>query len=439
MAQENLRRFLRTELHLDDLRELATCTNDWKRTAPLLGISFCLLIYYFTITVQAWLSFRSPIPFLDYGSLYASVYAWAHHMNPYLDYPLTFHPKLGVRGLFIKAVNLNPPISLYLFRPLAAFGPITSVELWTLVSVCLFCASLVLIIRANPNPALRSRILLILGMAGVWYTFQLGQIYTILLLLTAVAWVSFKKDRYLTAGIAIGLLCALKPNFLIWPVLLILARHRKAGIWAILTFITASAAPLLPSDGLQTYQQWLAACRRFHGIALPNNSAILAMFTRLDPYLGTTHYFRDIGFGVTVVFLLAITLGVMRRAPGVYATSEVALVASLLAGPISWLGYTIVLIPILYEKKLDSLTRVGWVILCIPSLGLALIALKSPAQYVLLGAPYFYGLVLIGGPVICELFGEQSKSERLPKEELSMPTRSLESCLRPYDSYRSEI
>jgi Glycosyltransferase family 87 len=408
------------EIHLRDLRELAKPTNDWAKVGPPLGVAFCLLIYYITVFTQALLSFSSTIPFLDYGSLYASVYAWAHRLNPYLNYPLTNDPKLGVRGLFVHAVNLNPPISLYMFRPIVAVGPIASVELWTLVSVCLFCMSLILVIRANPNPALRTRILLTLGMAGVWYTFQLGQIYMILLFITAIAWWSFKKNDFAIAGIAIGILCALKPTFLIWPVLLILARHIRAGISAILTFAALSMVPLVFGDGVRIYRQWFTACQHFNGIGLPGNSAIMVMFMRLDPYRGITHNFRDIGVAVTIVFLLAIAWCVWRRAPEICKTSEVALVASLLAGPVSWVGYTVVLIPMLYEKRLNSLMRVGWVLLCIPLFLVIGTADSSPVHYVLMGSPYFYGIALIATPLIYDLYRAQTNRQTLSKAELSV-------------------
>ena len=412
---------IKQEIHLRDLVVLARPTNDWLKTAPPLGVAFCLMIYYFTIFFQALLSFYSTIPFLDYGSLYASVYAWSHHLNPYLDYPLTSHPELGIRGLFVHAVNLNPPICLYLFRPIVAFGPIASVELWTLVSVCLFCISLILVIRANPNPALRTRILMTLGMAGVWYTFQYGQIYMILLFLTAVAWWSFKKNDLVIAGISIGILCALKPDFLVWPALLVLARHWRAGISAILTFATVSMVPLVFGDGVRLYGQWLTACNHFNGIELPGNSAIIAMFMRFDPYLGIPHNFRDIGFAVTIAFLLAIAWCVWRKGPDVFRTSEVALVVSVLAGPVSWVGYTVVFIPMLYEKRLNSLMRVGWVLLCIPFPTVIWTALISPMHFALMGSPYFYGIALIGITLIYDLYREQTNRQTLSKAELSVP------------------
>src|SRR5690348_14324591 len=402
---------LRSEIRISDLRDLARRSSDWPRTLPLLGAAFCLLVYYFAIVFQALAGFKNALPLFDYGSLYASVFAWVHHLNPYLDYPLTYHPELDVRGMFVPAINLNPPVSLYLFRPIIAVGPIASAELWALVSVCLFVVSLALIIRANPNPALKVRILMIIGMGGVWYTFEMGQIYMVLLLLTLAAWLAFRRNAFITAGLAIGILCALKPTFLVWPVLLILSRHKKAGISALLTFATASMAPLASANGVELYRLWAAACRGFRGIPLTTNSAIVAVFARLDPYTGITHHYRDLGYALTALRLLAVAGSTFSKAPDVYRISGIALIVSLLAGPVSWAGYTVVLIPMLYERQLDAFMRIGWIILCIPLHVLPWIAMASPAQFALAGSPYFYGLVLIGAPLIYELY--QNREERL--------------------------
>ena len=79
------------------------------------------------------------------------------------------------------------------------------------------------------------------------------------------------------------------------------------------------------------------------------------------------------------------------------------------AGPISWAGYTVILIPMPFERHLNTFMRIGWSMLCIPSFVLYWIALGSPTQFTLLGSPYFYGLILIGAPVIYELYQSQEK------------------------------
>ncbi|WP_105428326.1 glycosyltransferase 87 family protein [Neorhizobium sp. T6_25] len=47
------------------------------------------------------------------------------------------------------------------------------------------------------------------------------------------------------AGIMIGLLISIKPNFAVWPVLLFLAGHRTPSVVAIVTAVVIAAVPLL--------------------------------------------------------------------------------------------------------------------------------------------------------------------------------------------------
>jgi alpha-1,2-mannosyltransferase len=413
------------EIHLRDLSELAKPSNNWVKALPLLGVAFCLVVYYFTLFCQALAGFSNTIPLADYGSLYASVYAWAHHLNPYLDYPMTSHPRLYLLGLYVPAVNLNPPICLYLFRPIIAVGPVASYQWWAFISLCLFCISVVMVIRLNPSPALRMRLLLVLGMGGVWYTFQLGQIYMILLFLTVFVWRAFKKNHLVIAGVAIGILCALKPNFLIWLALLVLARHWKSAISGSLTFVSVSMVPLVFGDGVRTYRQWLTACRHFNGIDLASNSAIIAMLMRLDPYRGIGHDFRNIGIALTIAVSIVIAWCVLRKAPNVYKTSEIALVATLLVGPISWVGYTIMLIPMLYERRLNALMRIGWVLLCIPLFVVSWIVQGTRTALVLMGSPYFYGIILIGMTLMYELCREQTSTQTPSRAALPVPDLSV--------------
>ena len=197
----------------------------------------------------------------------------------------------------------------------------------------------------------------ILGMGGVWYTFQLGQIYTILLLLTTAAWLSLWKRKWVAAGIFIGAVCAVKPNFLVWPVLLVVGRSRKAGYAAIAATVALSSIPLI-SQGPFIFGQWITACRRFNGFELPSNSSFLAMFSRA----GRPGW----GVAITVLMLVIVTGWMMADRHEPLYISEVGILASLFAGPISWLGYTIMLIPVLYNRRMDTLTRIGCVILCIP-------------------------------------------------------------------------
>ena len=76
-------------------------------------------------------------------------------------------------------------------------------------------------------------------------------------------------------------------------------------------------------------------------------------------------------------------------------TSELGILASLFAGPISWVGYTILLIPVLYGKTMNAATRIGCVLRCIPLWFLPIQTLISRAVYILFWTPSFYPLALI--------------------------------------------
>ncbi len=113
-------------------------------------------------------------------------------------------------------------------------------------------------------------------------------------------------------------------------------------------------------------------------------------------------------------------------APDRYRKSEIALLVTLLAGPVNWLGYTIVLNAMLYERRLN-LMRFVWTILCIPLQALAWITLDFSTQFAILGPLYFYGIVLMGSPFVYELYRRQES--RLFHSEAGAPvschTRSI--------------
>ncbi|MGZ4047972.1 MAG: glycosyltransferase 87 family protein, partial [Bacteroidia bacterium] len=118
--------------------------------------------------------------FADYGSIYASTEAWVSHRSPYADYALVYRGTIEQRNISVSSINLNPPISLFLFRPFVSLEPFPSLMVWRAVSLCLFGAALAIVLNSNPNPRLQERMWLVLGMTGIWQTFELNQNYMIL-------------------------------------------------------------------------------------------------------------------------------------------------------------------------------------------------------------------------------------------------------------------
>lgn len=373
----------------------------WYAQVEELSFWICALSCLLLIGIQAFVTFdyNASHSLTDYGSLYASSKLANLHANPYRDDPLVFHIReidrhghdTRLQGSVVNAINLNPPVLLYPFRLLARLNPDASFFAWTCVSATLFCASVVLIIRTYPAQNLKIRILWILSLGAVWYTFRLGQIYMILLFCTTVAWWALRKQKWLTAGIAIGMICAIKPNFLVWPALMVLGRSRKAGFTAFATTATLSAIPLL-TQGPGIYRLWLAACRAFNGYELPGNASLLATFSRAG--------LPTLGLALTLGMLSAAAIWIFVTKPDALFTSEVAILAALFAGPISWLGYSIMLVPVLYGKSMDTLTRVGCLLLCVPIWFVIPYPDTLRATYILFWAPNLYGLGLIASSVV---------------------------------------
>jgi hypothetical protein len=121
---------------------------------------------------------------------------------------------------------------------------------------------------------------------------------------------------------------------------------------------------------------------------LPGNASLLAIFSRAG--------FPQAGFALTVLLLAAVTILVFITKPEPLYASEIGILASLIAGPISWLRYTILLIPVLYGKSMKSLTRIACVLLCITVWVAMANADTSHLTYILLWAPNMYAIGLLG-------------------------------------------
>lgn len=135
-------------------------------------------------TIMVW---RSRNALLDFGSFIAAGKFANADQNPYAtDSPLIFEvffPGVSVGG---SMPNLNPPISIPIFQILAGLDPYVTVNLWRIVAIALYLAALVVLLKTYRNVTIW-RVGWALVLSGFWHTIELGQIYTLLLLLTTLA------------------------------------------------------------------------------------------------------------------------------------------------------------------------------------------------------------------------------------------------------------
>ncbi|MCC6300730.1 MAG: DUF2029 domain-containing protein [Anaerolineales bacterium] len=285
---------------------------------------------------------------LDFGSFYASGLTAQNGGNPYdpnseYIFEIVF-PEVGAGG---RMMNLNPPISVVVFRFLAGHDPFRALFAWQIVSAVLFILSVIILAASYRSHLTPTLVFWVLTLAGFWHTLALGQVYVLLLFLTVTGWVFLQKGKIIPAGIAIGLVVAIKPNFALWVIFLFAAGYYKTAVVSAVAFLTISIIPVI-TYGMEIYPQWLEASVVEQSVLImPGNSSILGLTARFgDNWLGIAVS------GLLVLGLLAIAkIGTTKDMEKSEWVSSLGIIASLLASPISWAGYTILLLPVFFSLR----------------------------------------------------------------------------------------
>ena len=358
-----------------------------------------LIHFFFVAAILLNLApfFDNDNSLMDFGSFYASGLKANRGENPYdpnseYIFDINFS-RVGAGG---KMMNLNPPISVVLFRFLPQFDPNQTLIIWQVTSAILYAGIVFTLARRYQQNITSAKLIWVFTLAGFWHTLVLGQIYIVLLLFTVLGWMYLQEKQFVAAGIAIGLVTAIKPNFIIWPIFLLISGYY-------VTFLTAAASGLLVSlvpllfYGKQIYSQWLEASELHpETIIMPGNNSILGLTTR----------FGDIPLGIIVSIMVVLALLILSKMKSTSMehseyVSGLGIIASLLASPISWTGYTIILLPIYFSlKKWTFPVIISAAILAIPFQIVLQLFQDSFANFVIWGWLYGWGLLtLIGGVV----------------------------------------
>ncbi len=322
----------------------------------------------------------------DFGAFVASARAAAAGLDPYGVYP-PLTPHVVFPGFEAWNPNLNPPVSALLFQAFDIGEPGSAFWVWFWISAGCYVATVALLLWRYAR-GLRAVLLAawMLGLAGFWDTLYLGQIYTPLLLLAVGAWLLLEKGQDVAAGILIGLVVAMKPNFLVWPVLLFLAGRHRPPVAAGATAAVVSLVPLAVF-GPEVYRQWLTLVANDGERAFFLTNASLSGFTAragLD----------EAGLVLSVALLLALAAWAFRTRPGVMKASSVALVASVLASPLGWVHYTLFLLPVLLHHWSRPMTWAAAALLVIPVSTVLGRFGRPPIEQLTYGSVYGWAVVL---------------------------------------------
>ena len=371
-----------------------------ERIASLLGKSFFLSTILIAIVINALFVIPSLDEMHDFGSFIAAGQLANKGKNPYAaDSPLIFSvyfPKINHYGL---APNLNPPISVLFFEGLVHFPTMQVLAVWRIISVLFFLSAVFFLIQNTLMPLapnFAERILLVFALAGFWHAIQLGQIYTFMLLVTTGAWIWLKQNRYIWGGIALGILIAVKPNFVFWGLALAAAKNWKAFFSTVLTAISLSVLPIL-FYGPQIYIWWLEASTIFTPdlLIFPGNNSLQGLTARFG--------YPQLGIMLGIIFAALILILIHKRKFSLTKVNSLGILISLLISPIAWTGYTLSALPILLERRTWNWRFwLAALIFVVPFYVPLVLFQASPFNFIFFGWFYGWGLLILLGETMSE-------------------------------------
>jgi len=356
-----------------------------KRIAPLFVLVLILIINILFVIAN----FDN---LADFGSFIASGRLANMGKNPYsIEYPLVFKVDFGKNGPSGIAPNLNPPISVLLFQWISKFNAHDSMVVWRFFTFTLMFITIYFLHKEYPLPGTTGfiRFFWALCFAGFWHTIELGQIYAILFFLTTSAWILNNKDKKMLAGIFIGFAIAIKPNLIIWAILLLATKNWKVIISAFISGLFLSIIPILTS-GFNIYKQWIE-CIANYGNALldfPANNSFQGLTVRFGSI--------DAGIYLGIVLLLVILVIVYKKHVNKNIINGLGMAASLLISPIAWSGYTLLFMPLFFIiKKWNLSLSIAASILVIPVFIILKIFNINPLTNIIFGWFYGWSILLI--------------------------------------------
>jgi hypothetical protein len=315
---------------------------------------------------EAWFQ-RGSTHYAAFGSYWVSGSAVSHRLNPYAAYPETSRSHILTLGeqRTIIDINLNPPCMLPLFQITSHFSLVKVGVIWTTVSLTLLLSATWLLVRHRPEMQARQVVWLLLAVS-VFDTIKSEQIYLLLLFLSAVAWVCADNKRDVIAVIALGMLVAIKPTTVFWPIFLFLAGRRRLALRSLAVTAIVSAVPL-PLYGWNVYREWLTALKADNHWIVPTDIAIPAYFTRLGH--------REAGLLLAAALFAMLALWIWRRRPNLEVVSGIALCATLLCAPLAWYDYSLMLAPVFVAHRWNKLETTAAFLLAAPyALGATLLS-----------------------------------------------------------------
>jgi|DewCreStandDraft_1066081.scaffolds.fasta_scaffold00261_57 hypothetical protein len=292
----------------------------------------------------------------------------------------------------INAVNLNPPLSVMLFKALSRADRDIAYRIWFLSSLIFYLTAVSLLALTYRDDALPLRIAWACGIGGFWEVLYHGQIHAPLVLAVTLAWLLLHRGKFLAAGISIGLAASLKPHLLLWPLLIALTGQPLMLLAASVVTLILGVIPLF-HFGPPEYLNWLHTLATVSWISQPGNASLAGLAARLG--------MEWIGTATGTVLVCVVAFWAWRRRPAVPMTSAISLVTMLLASPTSWTTYLPFLLPVFFAYRWSSTLTVAALILLVPSYVLWYLAGMSHVHWIIFGSLPLAGVLLVFVSLLC--------------------------------------
>jgi alpha-1,2-mannosyltransferase len=248
-----------------------------------------------------------------------------------------------------RLVNLNPPVWTVLISPLAVLPVLTAYRVFVVISLVVSVGYLAWTaeeVRLGPAWAVVGGALLLLS-SPLLSTLALGQVYPMLALGLVAAWMADRRGRQGLSGGALGLVVALKPSLLpvlLWPVV----RRRWRAFGAALAAGAAATLVGVIAAGPRATLDYIgilsdgSASPYWDNASLPGGAARLFTDNPYAEHAATLPWTIYVAYalGIGAVVLTAIKVQRDQEA-GLWAL----VAASLLASPIAWHNYLVLLGP----------------------------------------------------------------------------------------------
>jgi hypothetical protein len=179
----------------------------------------------------------------------------------------------------------------------------------------------------------------------------------------------------------------MKPNFAVWPVLLLLSGSFRP---AVMSFVVAGLVSLIPVlvFGPDVYAQW------FELLASDSERAFFLTNASLSG-LAARAGIPAAGVALSLMLLAGSALWALAGRRNPMEVSAVGLVVALLASPIAWIHYTLFLLPVLFWKwRLDGMRIVAALLIVPVSFVMSQFG-RSEWTQITIGSVYNWALILL--------------------------------------------